>query len=446
MCRSPRSPASAARRRQSAPSSRTCSSTRSSTARASGAGFSSRPPRTRPVGEFPVQSQGAPIPPADRDRIFEPYHRGRGERRVQGAGLGSTICRSIVERHGGQIGVTASPGGENRFNSSLGLSCVQGQITPQSEEPAEDRTTMSVSSGADRQWDAIGRTMAGGAGDVHGRGAHRARGARRSDGGSRSERGSVRRPRSAQVGEERRAYAVSTRGMGRDHEHPAPRGVGLPRAGRVEGAHFGHQARRRVVAGDLTDAPAHGVRAAAARTAARPETIKVGPGVEAYYFAGLTLAKGGGLVDVYVLPTTAGVVTVACLSDQGLAAPHYDCWRNAATLQVRGGRALRLGPDTAFRQRLPGRAAALDDAREQARAGLAMQVPGAASGRRGETGRCLQGASGSTRAAGTAVQGLVTGARGGIGGRRPRVPKGGNRPARRGRGRVPQRRACRSPA
>ena len=39
-----------------------------------------------------------------------------------------------------------------------GLSCVQGQITPQSEEPAEDRTTMSVSSGADRQWDAIGWT------------------------------------------------------------------------------------------------------------------------------------------------------------------------------------------------------------------------------------------------------------------------------------------------
>ncbi len=68
---------------------------------------------------FSVQSQGAPIPPADRDRIFEPYHRGRGERRVQGAGLGLTICRSIVERHGGQIGVTASPGGENRFYFSL---------------------------------------------------------------------------------------------------------------------------------------------------------------------------------------------------------------------------------------------------------------------------------------------------------------------------------------
>ena len=68
---------------------------------------------------FSVQSQGATIPAADRDRIFEPYHRGRGERRVRGAGLGLTICRNIVERHGGQIGVTASSSGENRFYFTL---------------------------------------------------------------------------------------------------------------------------------------------------------------------------------------------------------------------------------------------------------------------------------------------------------------------------------------
>jgi signal transduction histidine kinase len=66
-----------------------------------------------------VQSQGPPILPADRDRIFEPYHRGRGERRAQGAGLGLAICRSIVERHGGQIGVLASDGGDNHFYFTL---------------------------------------------------------------------------------------------------------------------------------------------------------------------------------------------------------------------------------------------------------------------------------------------------------------------------------------
>jgi signal transduction histidine kinase len=62
-----------------------------------------------------VQSQGPMIPVQDRDRIFEPYNRGRGERRARGAGLGLAICRQIVERYGGQIGVTATGQGENRF-------------------------------------------------------------------------------------------------------------------------------------------------------------------------------------------------------------------------------------------------------------------------------------------------------------------------------------------
>jgi signal transduction histidine kinase len=52
-----------------------------------------------------VRSDGPTIPPEDRERIFEPFNRGRGERRARGAGLGLTICRRIVERHGGRIGV-----------------------------------------------------------------------------------------------------------------------------------------------------------------------------------------------------------------------------------------------------------------------------------------------------------------------------------------------------
>jgi signal transduction histidine kinase len=58
-----------------------------------------------------VRSDGPTIPPEDRERIFEPFNRGRGERRVRGAGLGLTICRRIVERHGGRIGVR--PAGTN---------------------------------------------------------------------------------------------------------------------------------------------------------------------------------------------------------------------------------------------------------------------------------------------------------------------------------------------
>jgi signal transduction histidine kinase len=66
-----------------------------------------------------VQSEGPLIPVADRERLFERYQRGRGERRSRGAGLGLTICRRIVERHGGEIGVTAANAGGNRFYFTL---------------------------------------------------------------------------------------------------------------------------------------------------------------------------------------------------------------------------------------------------------------------------------------------------------------------------------------
>jgi signal transduction histidine kinase len=68
---------------------------------------------------FSVQSRGATIPVEDRERIFEPHHRGRGERRARGAGLGLTICRHIVERHGGQIGVSTADDGDNCISFTL---------------------------------------------------------------------------------------------------------------------------------------------------------------------------------------------------------------------------------------------------------------------------------------------------------------------------------------
>jgi chemotaxis family two-component system sensor kinase Cph1 len=68
---------------------------------------------------FLVESEGPTIPLEDRERIFEPFHRARTERRERGAGLGLTICRRIVERHGGTIGVTAANGSGNRFFFTL---------------------------------------------------------------------------------------------------------------------------------------------------------------------------------------------------------------------------------------------------------------------------------------------------------------------------------------
>jgi signal transduction histidine kinase len=61
-----------------------------------------------------VDSNGPSIGAKDRERIFAPYQRGANERRARGAGLGLAICRRIVERHGGRIGVEPLPRG-NRF-------------------------------------------------------------------------------------------------------------------------------------------------------------------------------------------------------------------------------------------------------------------------------------------------------------------------------------------
>jgi two-component system, OmpR family, phosphate regulon sensor histidine kinase PhoR len=68
---------------------------------------------------FAVQSPGPPIPEDASERIFEPWQRGPGERRARGAGLGLAIVRHIVERHGGQVGVTSPTDTSNRFFFTL---------------------------------------------------------------------------------------------------------------------------------------------------------------------------------------------------------------------------------------------------------------------------------------------------------------------------------------
>jgi signal transduction histidine kinase len=64
---------------------------------------------------FEVASAGRPIAARDSQRIFEPWARGRSVRRVPGVGLGLALVRRIVERHGGEVGVTALKGRGNAF-------------------------------------------------------------------------------------------------------------------------------------------------------------------------------------------------------------------------------------------------------------------------------------------------------------------------------------------
>ena len=63
--------------------------------------------------EIEVADTGEGIAPAARDRAFEPFYRGGAEasRTSSGAGLGLTICRAIVEAHGGRIWLAESSAG-----------------------------------------------------------------------------------------------------------------------------------------------------------------------------------------------------------------------------------------------------------------------------------------------------------------------------------------------
>ena len=65
-----------------------------------------------------VLDRGPGIPSGHGERVFEKFQRGHHPG-VGGAGLGLAICRGIVRAHGGELGVSARPGGGARFQIRL---------------------------------------------------------------------------------------------------------------------------------------------------------------------------------------------------------------------------------------------------------------------------------------------------------------------------------------
>jgi len=68
-----------------------------------------------------VDDDGPGIPPAERERVFDRFHRSEAarDRRSGGAGLGLAIAREIVELHGGHIWAERSPLGGARVAFEL---------------------------------------------------------------------------------------------------------------------------------------------------------------------------------------------------------------------------------------------------------------------------------------------------------------------------------------
>ncbi|MBG0818544.1 MASE1 domain-containing protein [Planomonospora sp. ID82291] len=66
-----------------------------------------------------VADRGIGIPPGQHEAVFDNFHRAHHAGGYTGTGLGLAICKSIVERHGGSIGVRDNPGGGTRFHFTL---------------------------------------------------------------------------------------------------------------------------------------------------------------------------------------------------------------------------------------------------------------------------------------------------------------------------------------
>jgi signal transduction histidine kinase len=78
-----------------------------------------------------IKDEGIGISQEDQQRLFTRFFRAQEatERAIQGAGLGLSICKSLVEAHGGTIGVESARGKGTTFTVRLPVA-VTGDTTP----------------------------------------------------------------------------------------------------------------------------------------------------------------------------------------------------------------------------------------------------------------------------------------------------------------------------
>jgi len=68
---------------------------------------------------FEIKDSGIGIPPEDRERLFEVFHRGSNVGNISGTGVGMAIVKQAVELHGGAIAFESQVGAGTTFTVSL---------------------------------------------------------------------------------------------------------------------------------------------------------------------------------------------------------------------------------------------------------------------------------------------------------------------------------------
>ncbi|HOW96901.1 MAG TPA: GAF domain-containing sensor histidine kinase [Kiritimatiellia bacterium] len=68
---------------------------------------------------FQVRDNGPGIDPEDQKRLFQPFTRLKSAGDTEGTGLGLSLVRKIVERHGGRVSVDSAPGRGSLFRIHL---------------------------------------------------------------------------------------------------------------------------------------------------------------------------------------------------------------------------------------------------------------------------------------------------------------------------------------
>ncbi len=79
-----------------------------------------------------IADHGAGIPAGEEERIFEKFYRSRPTA-TGGVGLGLTICKAIIEAHGGQIWADNRPDGGAVFHFTLPLEGEPPQVSMEDE-------------------------------------------------------------------------------------------------------------------------------------------------------------------------------------------------------------------------------------------------------------------------------------------------------------------------